>query len=291
MHFLHFLYISCFSIALCGQNIPIGIGTSWMYEQFELGTQKEDFYLFSVDRDTVVNEEIFYNVSERYLIRTVDGIDTSLVQTHLLQFEDQQIRYYDPPTDSILLLYDFSLEPGDEFDMALGPYHIPEVPQSTTSILVKEAMIFTSPDFMYQDYMSNDELYYVGLVVKGIGGTTYFFPTQGLSDPFRGGLLVCFENGEDYFPSQANCDLVLNNQKIGKQSSNIYPNPASNNLYIESESKLRTVHFYDIQGYKVAQFYNSNNIDLTSLPMGMYILKAYTASGEMIVKKLIIARR
>lgn len=70
-------------------------------------------------------------------------------------------------------------------------------------------------------------------------------------------------------------------------------NPTSNNLVFTTNielSSIKTIGVFDIQGKKVTTFntINHNNLDVTHINTGFYIVEVLTDSGKIITKKLII---
>ncbi|MDR3046556.1 MAG: Omp28-related outer membrane protein [Bacteroidales bacterium] len=54
---------------------------------------------------------------------------------------------------------------------------------------------------------------------------------------------------------------------------NLYPNPTTGLLRIESELPVQGVDVFNVQGQKVANFNNTNELDVTSLSAGIYVIK------------------
>jgi hypothetical protein len=83
-----------------------------------------------------------------------------------------------------------------------------------------------------------------------------------------------------------NAAVGIEENEISEANSliSVYPNPASNMLYISSESELNSVMVYDVVGQLVKQVnldrdFNSN-LDISDLNNGVYILQVETVSGE-----------
>ena len=73
------------------------------------------------------------------------------------------------------------------------------------------------------------------------------------------------------------------------QSINIYPNPANDRLYIETQTLTQTIEIFDIYGRRQKSIVNcqrSTVIDLSELKSGLYFVKINTEKGN-IVKRII----
>ncbi|MFN4083299.1 MAG: T9SS type A sorting domain-containing protein [Bacteroidia bacterium] len=71
---------------------------------------------------------------------------------------------------------------------------------------------------------------------------------------------------------------------------NLYPNPAKQNVTIQTNASVQSVHITDMQG-KVIKTVGSNidlnEIDIADLPPGMYIVQLQTPNG-ILTKKLVV---
>ena len=69
-------------------------------------------------------------------------------------------------------------------------------------------------------------------------------------------------------------------------SVNIYPNPVSDKLYIETEAEIEEVVVYDVYG-RIQNLRNSetqklrNSIDVTDLNSGVYFIQIKTEEGNI----------
>lgn len=59
----------------------------------------------------------------------------------------------------------------------------------------------------------------------------------------------------------------------------VYPNPVSNALNIETDGKVNDIILYDVLGKEVMRTKKTNDIDVSSLNNGIYILKLITEKG------------
>lgn len=79
--------------------------------------------------------------------------------------------------------------------------------------------------------------------------------------------------------------------ELNKNSIAIYPNPAKEQIHIESENSIDKIYIYDITGRVVLKEYmdealSSYNLNIKQLASGVYNLKIYTESG-IVYKKMI----
>ncbi|MDR1847871.1 MAG: T9SS type A sorting domain-containing protein [Bacteroidales bacterium] len=85
------------------------------------------------------------------------------------------------------------------------------------------------------------------------------------------------------------CEGVLQQIDLDNRCK-IYPNPAKNELFIQSDFKVITLEIYNNLGVKVKEKELNRHeakIDITNLPSGNYTLKLLTTQGE-VKKKFVI---
>ncbi len=71
----------------------------------------------------------------------------------------------------------------------------------------------------------------------------------------------------------------------------IYPNIANDKLYIKSEEKLNHISILDMSGKKVSYFDNNENeLSISTLQDGIYIIQAQTNSGKYVFEKFVVAK-
>jgi hypothetical protein len=90
-----------------------------------------------------------------------------------------------------------------------------------------------------------------------------------------------------------NPNVGIEENEIDAQSSliSVYPNPASDMLYINSASELNSVMVYDVVGQLVKQVNLdrsfTSDLDISDLNNGVYILQVETVSGEYSSSKFV----
>ncbi len=84
-----------------------------------------------------------------------------------------------------------------------------------------------------------------------------------------------------------NATLYAENVNSKKIEAIIYPNPTSGSFSIKMENELKSVEIYSLQGQKIMTSV-SKNINLTSLPKGIYLVKIEDRNKGVATQKLII---
>ncbi len=79
-------------------------------------------------------------------------------------------------------------------------------------------------------------------------------------------------------------DTGTANQEIGVNSSVIYPNPATDRIYISGE--VTEVALYSLQGQQVCSVKNSNTLNVSSFAKGLYLVKVTDKLGNQQSSKL-----
>ena len=80
----------------------------------------------------------------------------------------------------------------------------------------------------------------------------------------------------------ATSDFNSNNLKF-----NLYPNPATDILNIAMETELKSIEIYSLLGQKVFST-NKNQIDVSSLSKGMYMVRVEDVNNGVSMQKLVI---
>lgn len=87
-------------------------------------------------------------------------------------------------------------------------------------------------------------------------------------------------------------DLVLSIYEIGNATVNIYPNPAVNNINIDIVGTLDyELTLYDYQGKSILTASNKSQLNISSIPSGLYLLEIKElTTGQKVIERLIIGR-
>ncbi|MDR2146695.1 MAG: T9SS type A sorting domain-containing protein, partial [Tannerella sp.] len=80
-------------------------------------------------------------------------------------------------------------------------------------------------------------------------------------------------------------DDITGTEVIRPQGISIYPNPATNDLFIKSDLPVKKVEIYSLTGNLVILENNfTGKISVSALPRGIYLIKVYTGKGVTINK-------
>lgn len=83
-------------------------------------------------------------------------------------------------------------------------------------------------------------------------------------------------------------DYTTSDMQIDNGSVRVYPNPATDKLYIEAESlqKVKTVKLYDLRGRLIMSVQKpfSNEIDILGFSAGMFLIEIATENGVFVDK-------
>lgn len=85
--------------------------------------------------------------------------------------------------------------------------------------------------------------------------------------------------------------LGLSSKKINSKIISVYPSPARDILNIKSPEELSSVELYDMNGKYIGKNKNiiNNQIDVSNLKSGVYMLKVITVNNTIEDKKIIIS--
>jgi len=82
--------------------------------------------------------------------------------------------------------------------------------------------------------------------------------------------------------------LAVNENIKNKLQVSVYPNPANDNLFVELDSKTKNaqITISDLSGKLIinTKLSNQNNVDISGLQLGMYMLTVSTENGSETVK-------
>ena len=198
--------------------------------------------------------------------------------------------------DEEVLVFDISLEVGDEFEYYFSPYHNDGISTTVNVIDVfyendKKHIVFDrnfDPSFGQdlQDWETQNLMFIEGF------GSTFGYSVHGTYT-----MTSCVEKDGVVFenPYQALADLcetdTFSSPNEEFTNTSLYPNPANNTFQVNypSEIGVSELKIYNLQGKLILQKpnYQQENIDVTNFSSGIYFVELSSRKGEVWRKKLI----
>ncbi len=237
--------------------------------------------------DTLINDLSYKKIFKRNLVVKQTGPpfqpetsyelfglirdDTSNKKVYAIQILEN---FNTCPINDEYLLFDFSLNIGDTADFCIVSDYFDFIVQDiyTTNVLGFNTRIFVGNESLYEGMGSNYGLF------------------EEMFAPFKSSSRYVYHTFLDYYCHESPCDLLVSTNNISEsQSTEIYPNPASHTIFIKSNSleKIKTISIFNTLGQRVIKNNsNENQIDISALENGIYILKV-ELNGETVIRKII----
>jgi hypothetical protein len=86
---------------------------------------------------------------------------------------------------------------------------------------------------------------------------------------------------------QGKSNTVLNVKDIKTVDVNIYPNPTSDFVHIQSKTDVTSISLFNVEGRKLIETYNENKVDLSPYSTGVYFLNIVLKDGTTFKHKII----
>lgn len=196
--------------------------------------------------------------------------------------------YFIPSIDTTEhLLYDFDISLGDTLRGWYGNYFL----DSNLVVINRDSFLLngTYRKFYTLKDCGNSILDSV-VVIEGIGSNRGLIPFYNCDPHLGPQILHCVkENGiTTYSDPFLSCNIITSVEEAYSDSYiNIYPNPSSDLIHIESEETIKEVSLYNLQGQEIPIILKRDqSIQLPELP-GLYLLKIQMQGGETLIRKQI----
>lgn len=114
----------------------------------------------------------------------------------------------------------------------------------------------------------------------------------GLVTAISNGTIMVTARATDGSNIEANKNITITNQGVGITENTLpiielFPNPATTYVYIQSTSKVSNLSLMDMSGKTIYAITNLANMDIRSYTNGFYLLKIETENGT-VFKKIVI---
>lgn len=204
--------------------------------------------------------------------------------------EDNQVYYCKwngSAYDDEVLLYDYDLEEGDFFnDLNEHPMMVTAVSTITDFNGVQRKKI----EFSFIGLEDETEYW-----IEGVGSSKGFVNSGNYTPTSDGAIfhLLCYHEGENLIylnPTYNACDIDEIDESNVKNNISVYPNPANGIVRIlnTNDFNISKIEIIDLLGRTVISTNNSDEIDVSNLPEGQYIVKIH--GDSIIVKKISISK-
>lgn len=258
----------------------------WIYwQQKYMPSMPDGYRLLTKSGDTIIDHKACVIIRENYISMGPNGLDTSkFAYDYIVNSEGNKVFYYEMDTKSFELLYDFDLKAGDTFTSycTFSRLHFNVRIDSTTKIDIsaQQRKVQYLRSF---DISSGCRLDW--MTIEGIGNFQFLFPRPDFVDPPPGGGLICYRDDRIIYPNVKDCELVIASKEADRNMLNIYPNPVEGLLHIEGIEN-GDIRIFNTEGISILNPGFSNEIDFSSLPAGLYVLKLKT-DRQILTRKII----
>ena len=230
--------------------------------------------------DTIVDDVRYTKVME-----TVNDEGTPVLAA-LLREEDGKVwqRYLGKSTE--MLLYDFTANVGDSLVCGYGDYFVLD------SISIEHLGGVDRKKFWFRlGYDFVGDPYAMETWIEGIGsdlGLLYCGSAYICGGYYKA---LCFhQNGELVWqnPEYDAC-LITDVEEIHDNELSVYPNPAHDHFRVNGVDPIE-VQLYNTLGQRVRTVRGANDIDVSGLTDGVYLLRISDADGKVYTHKIMVVR-
>ena len=286
-----FLISSLFVSAQETESVFAPIGAKWYYGiQSSIFSPDQYFRTIESIKDTLIQDKTCSVLEIRdFFGNNNEGLTIGFTYIYS---EQQKIFSFNKKTKNFELLYDFSANVGDS-------WNVPCIGCGGESDFIKITVtsvetVNVSGRYLKRIYYTNDGLFSFGIndknITEFIGGDGYLFLFGYAFNDMNIPRLRCYSDGIlNYAASEKKCDFITTSLHINEFSS--YPGIAviENKIYfLRSYLSGTIVNIYDLSGTKVLNaIVNSTNcISIENLKKGIYFIQLDESLGLKTIKLL-----
>lgn len=289
------LLIIIFSLQTIFAQTWCAPGAKWTYSYANNG--ENGYVELNFTQDTLINSINCKRLFITKYVKYYNLPDTVIYYGSEITYEQNGVVYIRTGTNYDTL-YNFNALIGDHWDMV-------RFNDSTSKITVLDTgtIVINSIPLKFLavnlHYGGNFPFDYQDTIIERIGfKASYYIASDryyaGLDGNVGGGLR-CYsdDNFNTYKPFYTHaCDYIyVGINEIEKESSiTIYPNPTSNSITINTDNifgKITSIEFYNSFGQPILVPRQTNTIDITELPIGLYFIKVTNSQGLALISKFL----
>ena len=267
------------------------VGVEWYYEILNDDGSITYQYMYQAG-DTIVQDEptqILVKINTLY-----DKGSHQEVTREYVYERDGKVYWWNKTLEEFTVLYDLGAQEGDSWEIKVGTESL-TMHVDAVELYEYEGRIYK----MLQ--VSDDGDIFSGNIVCGIGHLTSFFPERLMSKG-RGyrveGIRCYWREGELVFKyGDRDCNEVYQEYHNGldepaESRFDVYPNPTDGYLVLETQGiaslQGQTYRISNLMGQVLLQGQitgETQRIDVTALPQGMYFVTVGDTTRKIVVKK------
>ncbi len=265
------------SISLVNSNNPIGIipfGTLSYIETSVLDA--EVIYVGTDDGNVWVTKDggnSFINISANLPNRWVTSIEVDPWNESGVYVAFSGFRFGESESQIF-----YSNDYGESWESKAG--NLPDIP--VNDIIADDKIIgqlYVATDIGV--YGSDDQ----GLNWDAIASELPNVPILDIDIHSEARWLVAASYGRGMYGVQL--PTISSNESLVQEEIQVYPNPASEFVFIESKSEIEQLIMFDLQGRVVKNKFKDNRIEVSDLISGIYFIQIKSKTGISLVKCLI----
>ncbi len=277
------------SVSNAQEFAPLGAKWTYCYTS-GAGTQNESY---GIDTIEFTGDLQLINGISCKKLKSIFGGDYYIYQ------DSNQVFYYNSQRDSFFLLYDFSIQPSEQFQTAKWEWNIippPPVDYMTIQIETRDTQwvnnvplsffrgtIICESGIWENDMIYNDRFGAVNQFV--IYPLEYCLIDWGIHHTFRS-----YEDPELglYMPDLIVCPMnVAIHSTTKTEDIAIFPNPVQNRLFLPKDLPIIDLEIIDPTGNRKEAPFSSNSINVEDLPAGFYFLRIEVQGEKFITRRFV----
>lgn len=226
------------------------------------GLFEEDEYV--EDSDLIVfyereNEKVYFNENDTFKLM-YDFSQSVLPGDTVEYFLPQKIQYYDISSS------------GGDFLPSDQPYKYRNMGQDWVTLPNGEQLRIVNTQAIPNE---NGECFAMGRIIDGVGSDSGLLGRSCNQLPSgKEAFFRCFKsNSLEYKEVDGACTITPTHEIIAGDQVSVFPNPASNEIHIETDVEFQELKVYDITGNCIRVGAYNPTTEIGSLLNGMYILE------------------
>jgi hypothetical protein len=270
------LFLLLIPLSTFGQEyIPFPLeNVKWTNGYYQLNTDNPNFYfyqlssteVFETASDTIINEITYTKIVSNSIDYPYAGA---------LRYAEGKVFMFLPDSVSELILYDFTLNPGDTIMIYSKLYS-----EFYSNLQVVEDTYYTEIDGVIRNIIQFEG----GNWIEGIGTNRGLFMEVLTNVSNYWTYLECFElDGSPIFSASGADQGCLLSASNGSSNSDIviFPNPASGEVKIQGLDRIDSYQLIDQTGRIIREENSGLNLELnfSGTATGIYVLRIQSTKG------------